>query len=386
MEIYLDHQTATPLSPKVLAAYTSALKRQWGSSSAPHRSGQSLLPLCKEAYKTLYAVFGADTASTFVFTSSGAEAINQVVLSTYLEITRKLGKNHYVTSTIDEAPIAMSMSRLQEELGCLFSMAPVEENGQVSTKNIAASITPRTALVSLSWGSGLTGVLHPIEEIGNLCREKGILFHVDATHVIGKVDFDFASMKVDFLTFNGSQIFAPCGTGGLFIKEKSHAAPLILGGTDQAGYRGGQLDIPGLHALSVAAHELKENQDLYGTEVAYMRNLFEKGLQTQIPEAEVLFSETMRLPHITSLSFPHVKAEALSFLLNEKGIYSSFGGGMMQQITHVLKASQLDSKKVLTALSFGLSHTTTEAEIERAVIEIGQAYHHLKKFGEGVAL
>ncbi len=155
----------------------------------------------REAYLSLYAFCGASKEDHLIFTSSGAEAVNHVIWATYVDVTRKTGKNQFLCSNLDEAPTIMAMSRLQE-CGCLFHMVPSTPYGYVTAKEVAEKITPRTALLSLSWANGLTGVIQPVAEIAELCHERGILFHVDATHVLGKGDFTIEESGADFLTFN----------------------------------------------------------------------------------------------------------------------------------------------------------------------------------------
>lgn len=350
-----------------------------GTVSAPHRQGQKLLSTCEKAYKQLYEVCGASDHHTFVFTASGAEAINQIAFSTYLEIAKKRGKNHFVTSMIDEAPQVMAFSRLKQEFGCEFSMASVSDKGVVTVEAIAQTITPNTALVSLSWASGLTGVIHPISDIASLCRERGILFHVDASHVIGKLELNFDASGYDFLTFNGDHIGAPKGSGGLFVKQAVPLSPLILGGSEQGGYRGGSLDVPNLKALADAMVKMENLRDHFGTEIAHFKGHFERRLKKEIPGCCIMFEQTQRLPHISCPCFPRVSGEALAFILNDKEVYASFGGGQMQQISHILQSSQISDKQALCALSFGFSSTQTKEEIDQGVDRIIEAYNQLAK-------
>ena len=189
-----------------------------------HQLGGRLLPLqeraLREAFLMLYAFAGAKKEDHFIFTSSGAEAVNHAVFAAYLDITRKTGKNHFLCSILDEAPTIMSMNRLNE-LGCVFQMIPSINEGRVTVKDVAEMITPRTALLSISWANGLTGVIQPLTEISALCKDRGILFHVDATHTLGKGDFSFQESGADLLTFNGPS----GGMGGLFIRSGIEISP-----------------------------------------------------------------------------------------------------------------------------------------------------------------
>ena len=172
--IYLDNQTATRASEGVIKGMIPFYREYFADVMSPYTPAQEQIPFIEKAYASLYKLLGAKKEDTIAFCSSGAEAVNQVVLAAYLDITRKSGKNHFVTSKIDEAPVIMAMHRL-EPLGTLVKFADVEKSGAVSKKTIQEAITPRTALISLSWANGLTGVINPVQEIAAVCKERGIL-------------------------------------------------------------------------------------------------------------------------------------------------------------------------------------------------------------------
>ena len=380
MNIYLDNQTTTRPSKTVLDAMLPFFCEKWGTLSAPHKFGKELFLPLEEAYKALYKLMGAEEDDLFIFTSSGSEAVNQAIFSTYLSVTRTTGKNHFVTTAIDEAPTILSLERLQE-FGCITSHAPVNSNGFTTKELIADSITPRTALVSLSLANGLTGVLQPIEEIAELCKERGIVLHVDVTHMVGKGYFPWHEWGVDILTFNGEQFHAPKGTGGLFVRADFDLHSLIVGGNEQLSLRGGSLNVPALIGLGEAAKESFANINHICTETSRLRTLFETLLQTTLKEVTPFFQNVERAPNITALNFPKVTSDALLYLLSRQGIYATLGGCAFQHIKHVLKASSIETH---SALSFALSRETTEAEIHLAALEIEKIYVKLRKCAEHI--
>ena len=164
-------------------------------------------------------------------------------------------------------------------------MVHADKSGRITAESIAEAITPRTALISLSWANGLTGVVNPIAEISSLCKERGILFHLDATHILGKLFYDLEEVGADFITFNGDHLHAPKGTGGLLIRHGVKCSPFILGGIEQAGHRAGSFNVPGLVALGVASRELIDCRDLLCTETARLRNQLENEMIAGYPEA-----------------------------------------------------------------------------------------------------
>jgi cysteine desulfurase len=246
-EIYLDNNRTTRPSDRAVAKMIPFLTERWGVPSAPHGRGQQLNPAIEEALRSIYALMRAKEEDDVIFTSGSAESINHVIFSTYFDVTVHTGKNQFITSAVDEAPSIMAIGRL-EQLSCLGKMVAPDKHGRITADAIAEAMTPRTALVSLSWANGLTGVINPIEEIAALCKERGA---------------------------RGDAIHAPAGTGCLIIRHGTRASPFILGGVEQGGYRAGGYSVAALAALGEAAREAADACDLMCTEVARLRGRLE---------------------------------------------------------------------------------------------------------------
>ncbi|MCE5316380.1 MAG: cysteine desulfurase [Parachlamydia sp.] len=377
--IYLDNSTTARPSQKALSKMMPFLTDRWGHPSQPHQMGQELYPAMQESYKAIYALLGTKESASFVFTSSGAEAVNQVFLSTYLDVSQSSGKNQFITSNVDEAPALMSIGRL-EHMGCVGKMVHAGAHGVVTVEALGDAISPRTALVSLSWANGLTGVVQPVAEISQVCQQRGIALHLDATHVLGKLFYDLEEIKPTFLTFNGAQLHAPKGTGGLSVKEGTKCSPFIVGGIEQGGKRAGSFDVAALVALGQASLETLETRDLLCTEVARLRDKLESNILEGFPEAQILLKGVHeRLPHCTAIAFPGMANEALLYTLNRKGVFASIGGGCFQQLALILAASGIPDILAHTAVSFSLSRETTEDEVDRASEIICEAAKRLRK-------
>lgn len=364
--IYLDNSLTARPSEQALAKMMHFFTSQWGLPSAPHKMGQELYPAMEESYKAIYALLGASENDDFVFTSSGAEAVNQVIQSAYGEITRATGKNQFITANIDEAPAILAVSRL-EELGCVGKMAKANSRGFISPDAVLNEMTPRTSLVSLSWANGLTGVINPVGEIATVCQERGIKLHLDATHILGKLYYELNDIGADYITFSGDVLHAPKGTGGLYIKAGSKCRALIQGGNEQNGLRAGPFNMPAFAALGQAAKEAHDARDLLCTEVARLRDRLESGIADGFPDAFIAFQKEERLPHCSTIVFPGIANEALLFALNRKNVFASIGGGGFQQIGLILIASGIEESLAHSAVSFSLSRETTEDEIDTAV-------------------
>jgi cysteine desulfurase len=381
--IYLDNSTTSRPSDHSLSQMMLFLTEKWGLPSAPHQKGQELFPALKTYYKMLYSFLGAQDGDQFVLTSSGAEAVNQAIHSVYRDVTLPTGKNQFITSNADEAPALMAMARL-EPLGCSAKMVEVNRQGIVTAEALAETISPRTALVSLSWANGLTGVIQPTAEIAALCEQRGIRLHLDATHVLGKLFYELEDVKADYISFNGDQLHAPKGTGGLYIRQGVKCSPLIAGGSDQAGLRAGGLNTAALAGLAIAAQEALDCRDLLCTETARLRHKLETGIVKAYPKARIAFKGQERVPHCTTLLFPGIANEAMLFALNRKGIYATIGGGSFQQLGLLLLACGLEENLAYSAVSFSLSRYTTEEEIDRAIEWTAECAYGLEKISKAL--
>jgi cysteine desulfurase len=379
--IYLDNSMTTRPSERSLSKMMPYLTEKWGVASAPHAMGQELYSGIEEALNALYILLGAKEKDNFVFTSSGAEAVNQAILAAYFDLTMQSGRNHFITSAIDEAPAIMSIGRL-EELSCSGKMVAPDKHGKITAEAIVSAMTPRTALVSLSWVNAITGIINPVAEIAAICKERGVPLHLDITHALGKLYFTAEELGASFISFNGDNIHAPKGTGGLWIKEGVRCSPFILGGIEQGGRRAGSFSVAALAALGEAAKETMEARDFVGTEVARLRNKLEDGIIDGFPGATVFYQDEERIPNVAAIGFPGISNEALLYLLNKNGVYASIGGGSFQQIGLILSGAGVEKKLANSAISFSLSRETTEADIDRAVDVVVNAAKRLRKLSE----
>lgn len=330
------------------------------------QTDSSLLPFRQDRISRLLK---PERDDTFVFTSNGAEAMNQVLFSVFLSLARGQGKSHFITSAVEDAPTMQMMKRL-EDLGCFVKIAPVTSEGTLDLKKLEELITPRTALISIAMAQGLTGVIQPVEEIARIAKKHGVLLHIDGTHTAGKYDFSLQEIGSDYFTFSGDRIHSIVGSGGLFARKGAPLAPLILGGK---GLRGGNTDTSGILSLCAAADQAILFLDAMTLEVARLRDFFERELLRFIPGAQVLFKKSLRLPNTTVISFPHVHQEALHSLLKRKKIETLIGGNEMQHLYSLLISSDVDPVLAASALSFSLSRMTTEEDLLKAIHAIQES-------------
>lgn len=312
-------------------------------------------------------LLGASPKDSFSFTSSGAEAIASVHWTAFIEIARKTGKTHFITSAGEDAALLQSLKRL-EELGCFVKIAPLDTTGRIDLDKLAELISPRTAMISISTAHGLTGVLQPIEEIAALAKEKEVLLHGDVTYGLGKVLNPFEHL--DYLTFAGDWIHSVRGSGGVLTREGHPFIPIVPGKTE--------LDAPSLIALGAAATQAALTLDTMSLEVARLRDRLEEKILTATP----LFQDTLRLPNVSVLTFPHIHQEMLHYTLQRKKVLTSIGGLRSPHLHRHLMACGIDEQMARTAISFSLSRFTTQNEIDQAIQIINETINALKPLAE----
>lgn len=377
--IYFDNSRVTQPSHSVIAKMHALNKEHWQNLlPAPYEKSNQPFELIRKSKETIQEFLGAPKKSPFYLTSSAAEGFSQVLQGVCLGPISESGKNHIIQAAIDD-PLILNRIERWEPLGVKVIEAPLNSDGQVTCDTLNRVLSPRTALLTLPWANGLTGVMHPIWEIANLCEEKGILFHVDASAILGKYYFSFSDIPIDFLTFDGSLIHGPTCNGGLLIREPD---TLSFPSKDFEGRE----NLPVLAGLATACEEAEAHFDHLCLETARLRNKLEAQIKTGFSQAEVLFQSVERLPNVSCIAFPGVFHELLAFILSEQGIAVSFGGGNFPSLESML--TKMGIKKALSesALSFSLSRYTTEEEIDRVSAAIVETAQRCQTFSQRVSL
>lgn len=379
--LYFDYQTASFPTDGVLQALKPFEKEQFGTLLAAHDFGQRLHRSLEEARAHLRALTRAGEEEVVLLAPSGAEAVNQVVFGVYLTESRKLGKNHFLVGQNDEASAILSVERL-EEFDCYHDLLRVDDRGQIDSEALGASITPRTALVSVTSANGLTGSIQPLGEISEICRAQGVLLHVDVTHSLASHELETAQ-QIDFITFHGEQLHGPKAAAALIVRRGLDLAPLVINGQESACHS--QVHPAGLIGLGQAAKEALERRAQINTQVARTRYLFEREICQECPEIQTLMGERERVPHISVLAFPGVSSELMAYTLNSQGLYASFGGGQFQQIHYLLSAMGIEGALAQSALSFSFSHLTSLGDSQKGAQIIVETYRKLRKLSEAIA-
>lgn len=379
--IYFDNSSAAPPTEGVLKAMMPYFTTHWGCLSGTHQVGSALYPEVERAYRSLYAILGADDEDTLVVTSSGAEAVNHVISGVFDDAPPD--RNLVAVGSLDESAAFMAAAKA-EKRGYRVQVIPVNSEGVITVEAVKEALLPGALLLTLSWADGLIGVINPVEEIAAVCRQRGVLFHLDITHAIGKLNCNVETLGADFVTFNGSQFHAPLGVGALLIRKGRHLSPLIVGGYEQGKMRAGEVNVPLLMGLGQAAEEASRHCDFLCTQVALSRDALEDGIRNAVPGARVFFSDKERLPNISAISFPGCVGEALSFHADRAGLSLSLGGCGFQQLKEILRACGVDAMTARGAVSFSLARTNTPEEVERSIEIVKKSVEQLRLASKGL--
>jgi cysteine desulfurase len=381
--IYLDANATTPLLPEVFEAMRPFLLGEFGNASSIHQQGQHARAAVDHARESVARLLKC-RASEIVFTSGGTESDNLALFGTL-----KAG-DHLITTQTEHHAVLHAAEEL-EKRGVEVTYLPCTPSGLVTVESLDAAFRPNTRLVSIILANNETGTIQPIEPLAALAKLRGALFHTDAVQAAGKLPLDLSqscsrasgSLKdVDLLSLAGHKMYAPQGTGVLYVRRNVRLAPLFHGGTHERQRRAGTENVAGIVALGRAAELANEWLNTSGPQkLAQLRDHLEQTLLTQIPESGVNGAGTERTPNTTNLYFDHVEAEALVIALDLKGISVSGGSACQSGATepsHVLTAMGLAPARARASIRFSLLRLTTPAEIEQVLKVMPEAVARLR--------
>ncbi|MBG7618115.1 aminotransferase class V-fold PLP-dependent enzyme [Herbaspirillum sp. AP02] len=374
--IYLDNNATTRPTPEVLAAMQACQDEAWGNPSSKHRVGDAARQRMNSA-RTEVAALLAASAAELVFTSGATEANHMAILGA---LAVQPQRRHIVSSLVEHPSTLLLLRHLQAQ-GVRISWIAVDEHGQLQLDELAAAITPDTALVSLMWANNETGVVFPIARAAELARQRGVLFHTDAVQAVSRVPCDVAAMGVDLLSLSAHKLHGPKGIGALYVRKGIRLPPLLFGHQER-GRRGGTEDVAGIVGLGVAAAQARAALPRM-LAVSALRQRFERGL-ARLPQVRINGAGAARLPNTVSVRFGQVHAELVLERLDRLGICASSGSACTasgDMPSHVLMAMGLSSEQAAATLRFSLSRDTRDDEIDAvlaALLQIAQIVQPLQ--------
>ncbi len=378
--IYLDNNATTIVDPRVKEAMDPYFCRQYGNPNSLHGFGTEVHPAMRLAMDRLYSGIGAGDADDIIVTSCACEGNNHVLKGVYFDLVRNGPKNEILTTQV-EHPCVRNACAFLEGLGAKVTYMPVNSDGVVDGETLRRYIDPdRTALVSVMWANNETGLVFPVRELGEICRENGVLFHTDAVQAIGKVPVDVGRVPVDFLTFSAHKFHGPKGVGGLFIRKGLQLTPLIHGGEQMGGKRAGTINVPYLVGMGLAMEMAADNLAYEDSAVRRLRDRLEDAILA-IPDTLVVGRRELRTPNTILASFRGIEGEAMIWDLNAGGIAASTGSACASESLEanpVFVAMGLDDELAHTSIRFSLSRFTTAEEIDQAAATIRRSVERLR--------
>lgn len=362
---YLDNNASTRPAPEAVKAMLPYLQEFFGNPSSVHRFGQSARRAIDEARARVAALVGCGDAEV-LFTGGGTESINTAVRGL---LAARAPRRRIITTAVEHSATRELCQQLAKEGLAEIVELPVDPAGALDDATVRDAITDDAALVTIMWANNETGVLFPVQSIAALCRARRVPFHCDGTQAVGKIAVDVAAAGIDAMSFASHKFHGPKGAGGLFVRRGLRFRPLLVGGPQERGRRGGTENVPAIVGMGAAA-ELARAALPEMLRVAQQRDRLEREILAQIDGAHVNGRTDARLPNTTNIGFARLEAEAILLLLSEQGIAASAGAACSSgslEPSHVLRAMKIDPKVAHGAIRFSLSRYTTDAEIDRTL-------------------
>jgi cysteine desulfurase len=380
LPIYMDNHATTPLDPRVLEAMMPWLTTKFGNAaSRSHSFGWEAEAAVDHARQQVAAIIGA-SAKEIIFTSGATESDN-LALKGIAEAYRERG-NHIITQVTEHKAVLDTCHRL-ENAGCRVTYLPVNSDGLISLDELRRAIDDTTILVTIMAANNEIGVIQPIAEIGQICRERNVHLHSDAVQAAGKIPIDVDAMCIDALSLSAHKLYGPKGVGALYVRRRNprvEIAEQINGGGHEHGMRSGTLNVPGIvgfgKACEIAAQEMAtEAERLRG-----LRDRLRQRLESSLDQVRVNGSLKQRLPGNLNMSFAGVEGEALLMGLSDVALSTgSACTSAALEPSHVLRALGLGDEIAHSSLRFGLGRFNTDAEIDYTADRLIEVVQNLRE-------
>ena len=380
--IFMDAQSTTPADPRVVEAMLPYFTEKFGHpASRNHPFGWEAEAAVDLARERLQKLIGARDPKELVFTSGGTESIN-LALKGVAEMYREKG-THIVTTVIEQRATMDTCKRLERQ-GFTVTYVPVRPDGLVEIEEIVKAVTDKTILISVMFANNEVGTIQDMAAIGKLAKDKGILFHADATQAVGKIPVNVEAMGIDLLSCTAHLIYGPKGVGALYVRRKAprvRLAPMIDGGGHERGMRSGTLPVPLIVGFGKAAEICGEVMPEESARLRRLRDKLQDRILSNVEEAYLNGDPERRLPHNLNISFAYVEGESVLMGVNKETALSSGSACTSATLepSYVISALGVDSELAHSSIRFGLHRFSTEEEVDFVGKRTVEVVHRLRE-------
>jgi cysteine desulfurase len=380
LPIFMDNHSTTPVDPRVLADMLPYFTEKFGNAaSRSHSFGWVAEEAVDYARERISKLIGAQSEKEIVFTSGATESDN-LALKGVFEFYKDKG-NHIITCVTEHKAILDTCKRLEKD-GAEVTYLPVDKTGRVDPDDVKKAVGPKTILVSLMLANNEIGTVHPLEEIGKITREKGVLLHSDAVQGIGKIEFDVQKMNIDLASITAHKMYGPKGVGALYVRRSKPRVRLVAqmdGGGHERGYRSGTLNVPSIVGFGKAAAIMMEEGRAESGRMVALRERLRKRIQDRVEETYINGSIEHRLPGNLNLSFAFVEGEAMMMAIKDVAVSSgSACTSSSLEPSYVLRALGVGDELAHSSIRFGLGRFNTEDEVDYVADLVVDKIKHLR--------
>jgi len=363
--IYMDNNATTRVAPEVVEVMLPYFSELYGNPSSMHTFGGQVGEAIAKARAQIAQLLGADPEE-LVFTSCGTESDSTAIFSA---IRATPAKRHIITTRVEHPAVKNLAENLHAFTGHKYRVTQlgVDSQGMLDLDEYEKAFCEDTAAVSVMWANNETGVIFPVEEMAEIAKSRGVLFHTDAVQAVGKVPVDLKKSTINFLSISGHKLHAPKGIGVLYVRKGTPFSPFLIGGHQEKGRRGGTENTASIVALGKACELAAVRMTVENTRVKHLRDKLENGLLASIPNAIRNGHQSKRLPNTSNISFEYVEGEAILLHLNTVGICASSGSACTSgslEPSHVMRAMGVPFTAAHGSIRFSLSIYNTEEEVD----------------------
>lgn len=384
-KIYMDHAATTYVDERVLEAMLPYLKGQFGNPSSVYETGRNAKAVIESARETLAGLIGAQQKNEIYFTSGGTESNNWAIKGA-AEAGADRGK-HIITTAVEHHAVLHPFEYLGKH-GWEVTFLPPDRYGMVSPEQVANAMRNDTALVSVMYANNEVGTINPIAEIGEVCAERGVLFHTDAVQAAGILPIDVRKMRIDMLSASAHKFYGPKGVGFLYVRNGAFVDNLLHGGGQERRRRAGTENVPYIAGMAKALALAYAEADKETRRIAGLRDYMIREIKTKIPMTRLNGHLSMRLPGNINMVFQYVESQSSLISLDLAGIECSSGSACSAgsvDASHVLLAMGVPPEDAKCSLRFTLGHQTTMTQIDKVVAELVSICRKLRELSPAAA-